>query len=173
MPFAVTHVILTIVLVDLYRDYFAKHKRYFTLHTIMIAGFAALLPDIDIVINWILTGFGYSLEILQHGGLTHTAFFSLVFLIPAFILLRRKKHKTSMYFLVVSFGILFHVFLDYLLGGGAWEGVMWLWPLSTQAYKIHLLSNIGTPSILLALDAVILLAWLWHEETKHKIKDFI
>ena len=33
MPLAVTHVILTIVLVDLVRDYLMKnYKKYFTLH---------------------------------------------------------------------------------------------------------------------------------------------
>lgn len=173
MPFAVTHVILTIISVDLYRDYFTKHKRHFTLHTIVIAGIAGLLPDIDIPINWVMDAFGYSFGIMKHGGITHTAIFGLIFLIPAFIFLKRGKHKIATYFFIITFGIMFHIFLDFLLGGGAQEGVMWFWPLSANAYKIHLLDQIGLPNILLALDAVILLIWLWHEEVKHKIKDFI
>jgi len=173
MPFAVTHVLLTVILVDLYRDYFTKHKKFFSLHTILIAGIAALLPDIDVPINWILGFFGKYFAIMQHGGITHTALFGLVFLIPGFVLLKKKKHKMAMYFFVISFGVLFHIFLDYLLGGGAAEGIMWFWPLSTMAYKIHLLKEIGLSNIPAALDAVILLGWLWHEEKKHKIKDFI
>ncbi len=51
MPFAVTHVLLTIILVGLYRDYVTKHQKYFTLHTVFIAGFSGLLPDIDIPLN--------------------------------------------------------------------------------------------------------------------------
>ena len=173
MPLAVTHVLLTIILVDFYRDYFTKHKKYFTLHTLVIAGIAGLLPDIDVPINWLLNFFGYSSQLLTHGGITHTPIFGLIFLIPAFIFLKKRKHKTAMLFFVITFGILFHIFLDYFLGGGYYEGIMWFWPLSTNAFKLHLLSKIGLSNIPAALDAVILLAWLWHEEVKHKISDFI
>ena len=173
MPLAVTHIILTILAVDIYRDYITKHKKYFSLHTILIAGIAGLLPDIDIPINWLLSLFGQSLALMKHGGLTHTPLFGLVFLMPAFIFLRKNKHKIAMYFFVIAFGILFHIFLDYLFGGGAWEGVMWFFPFSINAYKIHLLSRLGLSNFPAAIDAVILLAWLYHEERKHKISDFI
>lgn len=173
MPLAVTHVLLTIILADLYRDYFTKHKKYFTMHTVLIAGIAGLLPDIDIPLNWILNFFGYSSELLAHGGITHTLLFGIIFLVPALIFLKKEKHKTAMIFFAITFGILVHLFLDYFLGGGAYEGVMWLWPLSANAFKLHLLYKIGLSNIPAALDAVILLAWLWHEEIKHKISDFI
>jgi membrane-bound metal-dependent hydrolase YbcI (DUF457 family) len=172
MSLAVTHVILTIIAVDLYRDYFTKSKKYFTLHTILVAGIASLLPDIDILINWTLRLFGYSIEIMQHGGVTHTLLFGLVFLAPALFFCRRKNHKLAAYFFVIAFAVMFHILMDYVLGGGAYEGVMWFWPLSDQAYKIHLLSGIGI-HIPMAVDAFILIVWLWHEEVKHKIKDFI
>ena len=91
MPLAVTHILLTIILVDLFRDYIMKkHKKYLTLHTIMVAGIAGLLPDIDVPINWVLSFFGKSFEILQHGGLTHTAFFGLIFSIMSIIRRYRK-----------------------------------------------------------------------------------
>lgn len=174
MPLAVTHVLLTIILVDLFRDYILKnHKKYLTLHTLMIAGIAGLLPDIDVPINWILSSFGRTIEIIQHGTLTHTTFFALIFLIPAFILWKKQKHKASMYFFVITFGILFHIFLDYLLGGGRYEGIMWLWPISTQAFKIHLLRYSSLNGLNAGIDAILLLGWLWHEEIKHKISDFI
>ncbi|MFH1229698.1 MAG: metal-dependent hydrolase [Candidatus Aenigmatarchaeota archaeon] len=172
MPLAVTHVLLTIILVDLYRDYFAKHKKYFTIHTLFIAGLGGILSDIDIPINWILGFFGYSSGLLNHGGITHTILFGLIFLIPAFMLFMRKKHKESMYFFVISFGILFHLFLDVIVNEGYY---MLLWPLTTQAFSIMQLSDIGMVfnGIQPALDAIILLVWLYHEEIKHKIKDFI
>ncbi len=174
MPLAVTHVILTIVLVDLFRDYIMKkHKKYLTLHTILIAGIAGLLPDIDVPINWLLGFFGYSFDILKHGGVTHTAFFGLIFLVVGFIFLKMKKHKMATYFFVITFGVLFHVFLDYFFGGGAYEGVMWLWPVSSHAFNLHLLRQLGIMNLPAAIDAVILLVWLWHEEVKHKISDFI
>ena len=136
MPHAVTHVILTIIAVDLFRDYFTKHRKYFTMHTLLIAGIAGLLPDIDHPLNWLLGG---SVELLQHGGMTHTPLFGLIFLIPALILWKKGKHKTAMYFFVACFGIMFHLFLDWLLGGGAHYGIMLFWPISTYSVKLHLL----------------------------------
>lgn len=170
MPLAVTHVILIIILVDLYRDYITKHKRYFSLHTVFIAGLAGLLPDIDIPLNWL---FNYSFDFFKHGGITHTPLFGLIFLIPAFYFLRKEKHKRAMYFFVICFGILFHLFLDFLLGGGSREGIMFFWPLSIESFKIHLFSKIGLSNIPAAVDALILLGWLYHEEIRHKIKDFM
>ncbi|MDP7323142.1 MAG: metal-dependent hydrolase [Candidatus Woesearchaeota archaeon] len=114
MPYAVTHVLLTIIAVDIYRDYFMKkHKKFLTLHTLLIAGIAGLLPDIDIAINWILSNVGYQGSILLHGAITHTAFFGLIFLIPGYYYCKQKDHKMAMYFYVICFGILFHVFLDF------------------------------------------------------------
>ena len=168
MPFAVTHVLSSIILADLYRDYFAKHKKYFTLHTIFIAGFAGLLPDIDVPINWLLNFF--SLE-LMHRSFTHTPLFALVFLVPAFILWKNKKHKPAIYFFVISFGILIHILLDYVVSTDN-GGIMFFYPLLTADYALNLLKGAGT-TFFAGIDAIILLLWLWHEEIKHKISDFI
>ncbi len=175
MPYAVTHILLTIIAVDLFRDYIAKHKKYFTLNTIFVAGIAGLLPDIDIPLSWFFNVIMHAPvpSILAHGGITHTPFFGLIFLLPALYFWRNKKHKFSMYFFVVSFGVFLHIFLDYLLGGGMHDGIMVFWPLATTGFKIHLLNGLGLNDVPQALDASILLFWLWHEEIKHKIKDFI
>ena len=87
MPLAVTHILLTIIVVDLYRDYLTKHKKLFTLHTLFIAGVAGLLPDIDIPLRMLGELFNFSIPtLLQHGGITHTLIFSLIFIIPGLIL---------------------------------------------------------------------------------------
>ena len=174
MPLAVTHVLLTIICVDLYRDYFTKHKKYFTLHTVLIAGVAGLLPDLDVPLRMLGQIFNFNVPVLlQHGGISHTLLFALIFLVPGLILWRQKKHTGAMVFFVIAFGIFFHVFLDWFLGGGAHEGVMWFWPLSMHTFRLHLLGYIGAGDVPMALDALILLGWLWHEEVKHKIRDFI
>lgn len=169
MPFAVTHVLFAIILVDIYRDYIAKNKKYFTLHTVLIAGIAGLLPDIDIPLNWFLNFFGLS---ITHGTLTHTPIFGLIFLIPGFILWRKKNQKEAMYFFVICFGILVHILLDYLLTTDPSRGIMFFYPLSNASYALNLLKNFS-PVLFAGIDAIILLAWLWHEEVKHKISDFI
>ena len=174
MPLAVTHVLLAVIIVGLYRDYVTKHKRYFTLHTVLIAGIAGLLPDIDIPIRMLGQFFGFEIpSLLGHGGLTHTTIFGLIFLIPAFIYLKKEKHKEAAYFFVICFGVLLHIFLDFFLGGGAQEGIMLFWPLSTATFKFYLLSKFGLKDIFLALDALLLLGWLWYIEVKHKISDFV
>lgn len=170
MPLAVTHVLLTIIIVDLYRDYVTKHRKYFTIHTLFIAGIGGLLPDIDIPLSQVISYLGYSPGLLSHGGITHTIFFGLVFLIPAFILLIKKKHKESVYFFVLSFGILFHIFLDVIVNESYY---MLFWPLTASTFSITQLTNLGINGLQAPLDAIILLVWLYHEEVKHKIKDFI
>ena len=168
MPFAVTHVLTSIILVDLYRDYFAKHKKYFTLHTIFIAGFAGLLPDIDIPLNWLLNLIGAN---LVHRTFTHTPLFALIFLIPGVILWHKKKHKIAMYFFVASFAVSLHIFLDYFFSTDN-GGIMFFYPLSTASYALDLLKG-TSPTFFAGIDAIILLLWLWHEEIKHKISDYI
>jgi len=168
MPFAVTHILFSLIAVDLYRDYVTKHKKYFTLHTVFLAGLAGLLPDIDIPLNWLLSFFGSS---IGHGTLTHTPFFGLIFLIPGFILLR-KNHKVATYFFVICFGVLVHITLDLVFTGGGY-GIMFLYPLSTQIFQFELYRNLASPGFFAGMDAIILLAWLWHEERKHKIIDYI
>jgi len=173
MPFAVTHVLTSIISVDLYRDYVARHKKYFTLHTIFIAGLAGLLPDIDILLNKFLSLFGAE---ITHRTFTHTPLFGLIFLIPAFIYWKLGKHKIGMYFFVTTFGILLHILLDFLLSPDASGGVMLFYPLSYVTYQIGILgslSNWGTVNLYASMDAILLLLWLWHEEIRHKISDYI
>ncbi len=170
MPFAVTHVLTSIICVDLYRDYFTKHKKYFTLFTILVAGIAGLLPDIDVPLSWLLGKLGITVSWLAHRTITHTPLFALLFLIPGLILWYNKKHKWGILFLVTTFGILLHIFLDLVLSP---EGsIMLLWPLSTADFSLGLLSE-NMSRIYAGLDALLLLAWLAHEEMKHKIRDFI
>lgn len=174
MPLAVTHILTSIILVDLYRDYITKHKKLFTLHTIFLAGFFGILPDIDIPLRMLSQFFDFTIPwLFQHGGITHTPFFAALFLIPAFMLWKKQKHKTAVIFFVATFAIMLHIFLDFLLGGGGHQGLMLLFPFSFQTFKIHLLQYINIKDIPASLDALILLIWLWHEDKKHKILDYI
>jgi membrane-bound metal-dependent hydrolase YbcI (DUF457 family) len=160
----------SIICIDLYRDYFTKHKKHFTLFTILVAGIAGLLPDIDISLSWLLSKLGITASWLAHRTITHTPIFALLFLIPGLILWYNKKHKLATLFLVATFGILLHIFLDMVLSP---EGsIMLLWPFSTADFSLGLLSG-NVLGAYAALDAILLLAWLTHEEIKHKIKDFI
>ena len=169
MPLAVTHVLIAIILVDLYRDYLVKDKRKIPLGFVLIGGVAGLLPDIDIPIYWLLHNFlGFNIPWF-HRGFTHTVFFPMIFLGIALMFHQLKKHKLSIVFGVISFGVTIHILLDMLLSGG----VTPFFPFWDFTYEWGIFANIALPSFWQGLDAMILLAWLWHEEVKHKIKDFI
>ena len=171
MPFAVTHVLASIILVDLYRDYFTKHKKYFTIHTLFIAGLGGLLPDIDIPLNIVTTKIG--LEV-AHRGITHTPLFALLILIPGLVLWKFRHHKKAVYFFVISFGIFTHMFLDaFFIFNVQTDGIMVLYPLSDMRFGLKTLWTQSRIEGGVALDAIILLLWLWWEERRHKIKDFI
>jgi len=174
MPLAVTHILFSIICVDLYKKFFATHKKLFTKKIIFIAGISALLPDLDIPLRMFFRLIDQSAPLFySHGGITHTAFFALFFLIPAIIYFNLKDNEKGVLFSVISFGIFSHLLLDYLIGGGAEYGVMWFFPLSLTAYKIHLLLNLGLSDLPMAMDAIFLLAWIYYESIKNKIVDFI
>lgn len=102
MPLAVTHVLIPIIVIDFYRDYFVKHKKAWPMKFILAAGIGGLLPDLDIVVGW----FFYFVSGIDHWTfhrtLTHSIWFLLPFVIAAIILYFTKtQHNT--YFKYASF----------------------------------------------------------------------
>ena len=168
MPQAVVHVLFTIVLLDLFRDHFLKNKRKLPLHYIFIGGIAGLLPDIDVPLFWLLDNFlGFNVPWF-HRMFTHTILFILIFLAIALIYLDFNK-KASILFFVIAFGVAFHIFLDWLLVGG----IAPFYPFLDAIYGLDLIARTKLPLAIEGLEAIVLLAWLWHEEKTHKIRDFI
>lgn len=168
MPQAVVHVLFTIIALDLVRDYLIKDKRKVPLHYVFIGGVAGLLPDIDIPLFWLLSHF-LGLEVPWfHRTITHTIFFPLLFLIVG-ILYYRYSQKTTMLLAIISFGAGFHVLLDYMFAGT----VMPFYPFSFRAVGLNLFGMAGLEAFVAGVEAIVLLAWLWHEEMRHKISDFI
>ncbi len=170
MPHAVTHVLIAIIIADVIRNYIVKKK--FSLFYILIAGIAGLLSDIDIPIYWLLNLFTNIPEI--HRTFTHTIFFPLIFLGLAFIFKNRKLFKLDLklVFLMISLGTFIHLLLDATLAGY----IMPLYPFYHFIIGLNLVQYLPLmiqKSFLPALDAILLILWLAHEEIKHKIIDFI
>ncbi|MBI5391994.1 metal-dependent hydrolase [Candidatus Woesearchaeota archaeon] len=175
MPFAVTHALLTLFAVLLYFDFFQK-KTIFPPHTIFIAALAGLLPDLDIPLSGLLNLLGIPFPLLDHRGILHSPFFGLLFFIPAVYFMHAKKRHLKIYSFLLSLGVLFHIFLDYLIGvGDGHLGLPFLWPFNAVKYPPLLaLFHIQIPIIFyLGLDAILLLVFILYDEYKHKIKNFI
>ena len=177
MPHAVTHVLVAIIVADIFRDYIAKNKRKFPLHYVLIAGIAGLLPDIDILVYWFMKLFLNMPVTEVHRTFTHTIFIPLAFIILGILttnvkwkFLSKHKLKLNYVFYFIALGTLVHFVLDALLIGY----VMPLYPFSTFSFGVNLLAiPLFEGTILPAVDAIILVLWLIHLEMVHKISDFI
>ena len=168
MPQAVVHVLFAIIVLDLFRDHFLKQKRKMPLHYVFIGGVAGLLPDIDIPAYWILNRvFGMDVPFF-HRVFTHTFLFIGIFLALALLFYDLNK-KWSEIFAIITFGVAFHIFLDWFFIGG----IAPFYPFSNAIYSLNLIGRLNLPLAMEGMEAIVLLWWLWHEEKTHKISDFI
>ena len=166
MAYSVTHIILTIVILDLLRHYIFG-KKIFPRYLLVVGGIAGLLPDIDIPASWIYNLFmGTSANF--HGGLTHSIIFPIVLvLIGLFLQFKIENHKWAKIMYVISFGLFFHLILDCMFGGYK----TFLWPLFVN--NLTFCPQWGISNYMQSIDAIILVVWLVHEEVHKKIRDYI
>lgn len=174
MAHAVTHIILTIVLIDLFRDYVLKKK--FPTWIVLVGGIAGLLPDIDIVYSVFYNSINHT-GLSFHGGITHSIIFPLIFLVVGLLFyfkgleirlskinIERNKNLYITLF-VISFGLFFHLVLDCMFSG---------YPTLLHPFcACNICPQWNIQSLAPAIDSIILIFWLVHEEIRHKIKDYI
>jgi membrane-bound metal-dependent hydrolase YbcI (DUF457 family) len=177
---AVTHVLVTIILLSIFRDVFFKgnKREKFPLHYVLIGGIAGILPDIDVAAYYILSFFGFTLNEV-HRTFSHNIFVILLFILLGLLFMGFKnkelgKHhlKLSNIFFVISFGVFMHLFLDALVAGV----ILPFYPFSSYYIGfniIRFLPDAWESSFLPSLDAVLLVLWLVYMEVKHKVSDFI
>ena len=164
MALAVTHVLLTIIILDLFRHY-VFDKRKFPRYLVVIGGIAGLAPDLDIPLSWVVNLFT-DVSVNLHRVFTHSLVFVLLFLIIGLTLHFRKNFKWAKIFYVITFGWFSHLLLDCLFGGLTTS----LWPLSFVTSFCPEWSFLNHAE---SIDAIILVLWLVHEEIHKKIKDYI
>lgn len=161
MPNAVTHILVAILLIDLFRDYVLK-KKGFPLYLVLIGGIAGLMPDIDIFLIWLW-------DLNVHRLYTHSFVVPILFLLVGLIVYRYRKILGKVFF-VISAGWTSHLLLDGLLSGS----IVPLWPISAMTWGLNLLPGSTFGGTLYAgIDAILLVAWLVHEYFQHNIKDYI
>jgi membrane-bound metal-dependent hydrolase YbcI (DUF457 family) len=164
MALAVTHIIGTLFILDIFRHYIFG-RRKFSRRLLLIGGLAGILPDIDIPISWLinsLTGKGLSL----HGAFTHSLFWPLLLIGIGFILFYYEKKTAAKVLWVISAGLFIHTILDCLFN--SYETFLWPLKFNTQRFCPSGLQTIYRAGV----DAIILVAWLIHEEWHNKIKDY-
>lgn len=178
MPQAVTHFLIPVILLEIFRNFFVKYKTSFPVHYVFIGGLAGLIPDLDVAAYYVLSFFGFTLQEV-HRTFSHNIFVPLFFVLLAGIFYKFKnkelgKHhlKLNKIFLVIAFGISIHLLLDMILQGY----VVPLYPFLDMTFGFNLINLFPSAwqnTIIPALDAVLLISWMIYLEAKNKISDFI
>lgn len=178
MPYAVTHFLVALLLVGVWRDYFIKNKKKFPLHYVLLGGIAGVLPDLDILLFYVLSLFGFAYDDV-HRTYSHALFVPLLFLVFGLFSYSFKNRNLGIHhlllrniFFVLAFGTFIHIILDALFVGK----VMLFYPFSNDSAGFNLINFLPwswKDSFLQSIDAAFLVLWLSYLEWKHKISDFI
>ena len=178
MPQAVTHFLIPIILLELYREFLIKNKKTFPIHYLFIGGLAGLLPDLDIAVYYLLSFFGFTLQEI-HRTFSHNLFVPLFFIVLGLLFYKFKNKdlgehhlKLSKIFFVIAFGIFIHLLLDSTISGV----IIPFYPISTFTFGLNIINLVPFPwqsTIIPTLDAILLIFWMIYLELKHKISDII
>ncbi len=185
MPLAVTHIMVPIIVMELFRDFYPQIKEQFERKYVFLLGMAGILPDADVVIFNIanMIGAPFPESNLGHRILFHNVWLPLGFFVFYLIFryLSMKNRKTmkkyssfSKVFIIMFFGFVAHLLLDGILTGY----VMPFYPISDYMMNWDIIGKLaaftGIPqlTILVSMDASLLMFWLWHQETEKHISDY-
>jgi membrane-bound metal-dependent hydrolase YbcI (DUF457 family) len=169
MPYAVTHVLAGIIVADVIRDYVVKDRRKFPLHLVLFCGIASLLPDADMIVYYLIHMISGTPRSMIHRQFTHTFMIPIILLLIAFALYRLGRTKHGKVLAVAALGITLAILLDMAVGY-----VNPFYPITSQSVGLGILpSGEFGQSLMMGLDAIILIMWLIHEQVKHKISDYM
>jgi len=163
MPFAVTHILVPMILVDLARDHLFKIKKQFLPNKyVLLAGLFGAMPDIDMI------PFLFGMPNL-HGTITHSVVFPVAFFTCFLISYLLKKERTYKIFLMLSIGFSAHIILD----GTFSDHIALFFPFNFNRYGLNLIGPLGNWfDLYAAMDAVLLFLWFIHEGLERKISDY-
>ncbi|MFA4953054.1 MAG: metal-dependent hydrolase [Candidatus Pacearchaeota archaeon] len=179
MPFAVTHILAAVILIELFRNYFVKNNKRFPRYYIIIAAIGAIIPDLDIGVYYILSFFGFTFDQI-HRTFLHTLFIPLILFLIGLISLRieiwraklgRYHMKLSTALFIFAFGSLLHLILDAIIIGQ----IILFYPFSNFSIGLNLINYLPSGiqgTALLSLDAALLLFWIFWMEFKLKISNY-
>ncbi|MEK6792508.1 MAG: metal-dependent hydrolase [Nanoarchaeota archaeon] len=180
MPQAVTHVLIPIILLSIFRHIYQKRtNKKFPLQYVLIGGIAGVIPDLDIPLFWIMNQFNYTYEQI-HRTFMHTIFVPIIFLVLALISkytikrkIGRNKLSITIILLLCALGSVIHLTLDATLAGY----ITPFYPLSNiqigTGFPFTILPDAMAIFFLATLDGVLFILWILYLEIKHKISDFI
>lgn len=162
MPMPATHIIFNCAIFYPFRKYLGKYWLVFAI-------LSGMLADLDFISIVFARFFGMSFGVFGHGGFFHSVGF-ILFLLGIIFIIYAKNKEFGTYGFVLSIGVLFHILLDYILGGGA-NYLMLFYPFSEHLFRIHLLEQFRDIEIYGILDAIIIFyftIWIYFKIKKEK-----
>jgi len=170
MPFTTTHVLVAIILIELFREYVFKNNNNFPRYYILIAAIAGVFPDIEYIFR-----LSYADRLFMHSIFVPLIFF----LIGIFVLksgfksnwLRKRHLNLSFILFIFSVGSLLHIILDSIFVGQ----IFLFYPFSDFSIGIELVSKFPQnlqELVLPIVDAFLLFFWIFWMEFKLKIDDY-
>jgi len=168
MPFTTTHVLVAIILFELYREYFSSNKK-FPRYFILIAAIGGIFPDLEYI---------YQVPNL-HAAYLHSLFAPLLLLVLGLIIFKFdinhkwvwKKHvKLYAVFFVLAAGSLVHILLDIIVK----DGVVLFYPFTESLISYNLISFIPLDRtlVLVGIDTLLLFFWIFWMVFKLKVDDY-
>tara|TARA_Y100000310_G_scaffold344708_1_gene458939 strand:+ start:2369 stop:2869 length:501 start_codon:yes stop_codon:yes gene_type:complete len=166
MGLAVTHVLLAIILIDIFRKKVIK-KKDFSLWLVLLGGIAGLLPDIDIPLFWLLQFF---IDINNfHQDFTHNLIIPIILLIIGMTTIKWKNISHTSF--VIAAGWTIHILIDVIV-----DAAPMFYPFTNARFGLYLLDYLPqaiSSEFLLGIDAIILILWLTYEWKYKLIRDYI
>ncbi len=169
MPYTTTHVLVAIIAIELFREYFFKNNRKFPRYYILLAAIAGVFPDIEYLIN-----------LNYHDRLFfHSLFIPLIFLFLGLLAMKfdvnhkglRQRHMSfSFIFFIFAAGSLIHIGLDTIFI----DTLMPFYPFSNYEIGFNLINYFGEHSdlVLPIVDAGLFFFWIFWLQFKLKVDDY-
>jgi membrane-bound metal-dependent hydrolase YbcI (DUF457 family) len=174
MAYATTHIIFSMLGVELFIKRFKDFKKFLPKYYYLIAAIGGLIPDLDIVAYYILYFFGYSFEEV-HRTFMHSIFIPIGLLLAGLIVYfthgkKGKYLKVSGVFFIFTIGCIIHLILDMIYGR-----VMIFYPFSYFGIGLNLLYLAPEQLRWLVapiIDGIVLLVWVFWMNVVKKKEDF-
>lgn len=179
MPNPTTHILISIILIELFREYFVKDNKKFPRYYILIAAIAGIIPDLDLIAYYVLYFFGFGIEQI-HRTFLHSLFVPIIFFAFGMFILKfkiknnwiRQRHlKLSTIFFIFSAGSLVHILLDIVFSGM----ITPLYPFSNFSIGLNLVFIFPEALRWMTshmIDVILLFFWIFWMEFKLKIPDY-
>lgn len=170
MPYTTTHVLVSIIAIELFREYFSKNNNKFPRYYILIAAISGIFPDIEYLF----------LLSFKERYFLHSIFIPMIFLLLGLASMKlnvkdkyfgMRHMNIAFIFFVFSAGSLIHIILDSIFV----DTIPLFYPFLDYKIGLELVNKFPQhlrELVLPIVDGILLFFWLVWLQFKLKIGDY-